>query len=46
MVKLASQFGLPWNNATVERCYGAIDDAVRDYVGQMEQYFLVEGTIA
>jgi hypothetical protein len=38
-----THFGLPWNDAVVARCYSAIDVAVRDCVGRLQEYFLVEG---
>lgn len=43
VAKLATHSGLPWNDAVVAQCYGAIDVAVRDCVGRMQKYFLVEG---
>jgi hypothetical protein len=43
VAKVASHCGLPLNDAVVARCYGAIDDAIRDCVGHIQNYFLVEG---
>ena len=43
VAKLVTHFGLPWNDAVVARCYGAIDLAVRDCVGRMQKFFLVDG---
>lgn len=45
VAKVASHCGLPLNGAVVARCYGAIDDTIRDCVGCIQKYFLVEGRI-
>lgn len=44
VANLASLFDILWGDAIVTRCYGFIDEAVGDYVGRMQSYFLVEGT--
>jgi hypothetical protein len=43
VARLLPNFGLPWNDTIVARCYGAIDVAIKNCVSRMQTYFLMEG---
>jgi len=43
VAKVLPNFGLPWTDTIVTRCYTAIDVAIKNCVSRMQTYFLMEG---
>jgi len=43
VAKVLPNFGLPWTDTIVARCYGAIDVAIKNCISRIQTYFLMEG---